>query len=382
MSLALLLPLGLAALAALVVPLLIHLIRRSEQEILDFAAMRWLRESLRPRRRLRFDDLWLLLTRILLLCLIALLLAVPVLKGEWGGPRHVIAVSGEADLAVARARIADNDATWLWLAAGFPSADTPIARGNPPQASMLRELDASLSEGDQLTVVVAGQLSGLDAQRMALAHPVDWLEVAAAPYSPEPAHESVAAVVAIRSDPAVPSSGLRYVRAATSVWKNTEENKWQVDDQPASTRLPVKLDALIWMSDAMPDAVLSWIRQGGRALTVEDPLSRGHPIWLDQQGEIIASDEAVGAGHLIRLRGPLTPANLPNLLDADFPHRLQTLLLPAARPSDRAYSREVKPVLITRTAAERVTSLSSVLGLLIALAFLIERILATRRRVR
>ena len=56
MSLALLLPLGLIALAGLIVPLLIHLVRQSDHPLIDFPALRWLRESERPRRRLRFED--------------------------------------------------------------------------------------------------------------------------------------------------------------------------------------------------------------------------------------------------------------------------------------------------------------------------------------
>ncbi len=380
MSLALLLPLGLAALASLIVPLLIHLIRRPEQEIIDFAALRWLRQSQRPRRRLRFDDLWLLLTRLVLLCLLALLLAVPVLKGEWRGRRHVVAVSTDASLAAAKERILDQNAHWVWLMPGFPAVDGSITRTDQPQASLLRELDASLFKDDQLTVVVADQFAGLDAQRIVLGHPVEWIEVVAAPTPSETARQPVAAVVAIRSDAAVASSGLRYIRAATSVWKTPEGNQWKVDDQPASVPLPSQLDALIWMGGPLPEAVLAWVKQGGRALVVDGPMGHGSPLWRDQQGDTIASDEPLGAGHVIHLRGPLTPAHLPDLLDADFPNQLHRLLLPARKPSDRAYSREVKPALIDRPGAERVTVLSTLLGLLIAAVFLVERVLATRRR--
>ena len=56
MSLAFLLPAGLAALAALVVPLLLHLARRYEQTPTDFAALRWLRQKPKPRHRIRFDE--------------------------------------------------------------------------------------------------------------------------------------------------------------------------------------------------------------------------------------------------------------------------------------------------------------------------------------
>jgi len=46
----LLFPAGLLALAGLLVPLLIHLVRRSELVVHDFAALRWLSARARPRR--------------------------------------------------------------------------------------------------------------------------------------------------------------------------------------------------------------------------------------------------------------------------------------------------------------------------------------------
>ena len=79
MNPALLLPAALAALAALIVPLLIHLARRSEQRPADFAALRWLRQKPKPRHRIRFDEWPLLWLRLLLLALLALWLARPVL---------------------------------------------------------------------------------------------------------------------------------------------------------------------------------------------------------------------------------------------------------------------------------------------------------------
>jgi hypothetical protein len=77
----LLFPLGLAALAAGLLPLLIHLARRHPYTPLDFAALRWLRAQIRPRQRIRFDDWPLLLVRLLLLAALALLLARPALTG-------------------------------------------------------------------------------------------------------------------------------------------------------------------------------------------------------------------------------------------------------------------------------------------------------------
>ncbi|KPF78373.1 hypothetical protein IP78_11270, partial [Brevundimonas sp. AAP58] len=81
MSPALLFPLGLLALAALAIPLIIHIARRTESRTIAFAALAWLEERPKPRRRLRLDELWLLAARLLLLTLMALWLAQPVLWG-------------------------------------------------------------------------------------------------------------------------------------------------------------------------------------------------------------------------------------------------------------------------------------------------------------
>ena len=77
-NLAFLAPAALAALAALLVPLLIHLQRRPEQRVVEFAALRWLSERVRPRQRLRLTELLLLLLRLLLVAALALWLAQPV----------------------------------------------------------------------------------------------------------------------------------------------------------------------------------------------------------------------------------------------------------------------------------------------------------------
>ena len=81
MTPALLLPAALAALGALLVPLLIHLARRSQRQPTVFAALRWLRSEVRPQRRIRLDELLLLALRLLLIALLALWLARPVLFG-------------------------------------------------------------------------------------------------------------------------------------------------------------------------------------------------------------------------------------------------------------------------------------------------------------
>lgn len=184
MNLMLLLPAGLAALAALLLPLLIHLARRSEHRPTDFAALRWLRAMPRPRHRVRFDEWPLLLVRLLLLAAVALLLAEPAIR-ELQDARRRVALSPGVAVAAARQLGHAANAQWVWLAPGFPPVDadanadvpkTPVtpAGAAPPVSSLLRELDASLPPGAALSVIVPAQWGPLDAQRLQVSRQVRW----------------------------------------------------------------------------------------------------------------------------------------------------------------------------------------------------------------
>ena len=173
MSLGLLLPAGLAALAALLLPLLIHLARHSEQRLTDFAALRWLSVQLRPRQKLRFEEWLLLALRLALLVVLALLLARPVLFGGMGNAPWVAVVPG-VDRAAARAAVSLDDAQWHWLAPGFPDfTDTP-PQAALPISSLLRELDAQLPTRTPITIIAPEQIGGLDGALPMLSRAIDW----------------------------------------------------------------------------------------------------------------------------------------------------------------------------------------------------------------
>ncbi|WP_323846014.1 BatA domain-containing protein [Microbulbifer magnicolonia] len=73
-------PLWLWLLGALAIPLLIHLLRRSNPREITFAAAHWLQQKPQQNwQRLFLRDKWLLLLRLLLIALLALLLAQPLL---------------------------------------------------------------------------------------------------------------------------------------------------------------------------------------------------------------------------------------------------------------------------------------------------------------
>ena len=91
-------PAFLGALALIGIPLLIHLIRQRKLKIVKWAAMEFLRQSQKKqRKRLRIEELILLLLRMLIVALAALAFARPVLRAL-GVPllsqnTHVYAVS-------------------------------------------------------------------------------------------------------------------------------------------------------------------------------------------------------------------------------------------------------------------------------------------------
>jgi hypothetical protein len=379
-SLALMLPLGLLAFGAILVPLLIHLIRRHEQTAIDFPALRWLRTSIQPRRRLRFDELGLLFLRLLLIALIALLLATPVLTGEWRDPRHWVVVSADVDLDAARRNVGDIDAEWRWLAPGFPALDQVSLESTRNISSLLREFDATRGVADRVTVVVPEILDGLDAERLQLAHEVDWRiersrATAAAPSPSAPRR------VSLRRGP-TPVAGESFLRAAVNAWQNSEPGHWEIEESTTDAPLDAQTDWLIWLGGELPVEVLAWVRAGGHALTVDaagDPLP-GVVVWRDAQGMPLARDETLGAGHRIRLLRSLEADAFPDLLDAGFAARIRQLLLgrPAAPAS--AWAGSVQPTRNAELPVEVRTPLFPLLAIAIALVFLFERVLATRGR--
>jgi len=193
----LLYPLGLLALAAWLVPLLIHLARRHQYAPLDFAALRWLRARIRPRQKIRFDEWPLLLVRLLLLAALALLLARPLLHDAAADTHPVTVVAPGLDGTALRGRDATGD--WRWLAPGFPALADAVPASPSPLASLLRELDQTLPAGAPLTVYIPDPMPGLDGERPRLSRVVTWRPVPRRP-------PAIGAGSRDRAPPAAPSA--------------------------------------------------------------------------------------------------------------------------------------------------------------------------------
>lgn len=378
MNFALLLPAALAALAALILPLLIHLARRSEQRPTDFAALRWLRQKPRPRHRIRFDERLLLLLRLLLLALLALWLARPVSYGAVNHQPWIVVAPGVDPRAVP----AGEGARVRWLAPGFPAIDTAPPSQPVALASLLRELDATLPAQVPLRALVPAQLSGADGQRPVLSRVLQW-QVVAGTTDAAPAAAVAPPKLAIRYA-AERAASLPYLRAAVSAWSPQSVS---ADIGAAGTAAPTdpKTQVLVWLAPgALPAAVLDWIGAGGTAVLDADaqwPQTAARaPLWRDADGAVLVEGSSYRNGRVLRFTRALAPQTMPELLEPQFPRRLRELLsAPIAAPG-RAIASDYAPRTGGPSFDAPARNLKPWLALLIAALFALERWFATRPR--
>lgn len=380
----LLLPLALTALAAILIPLVIHIARRREDKPVDFAALRWLRRKPRPKSRLRFDEKLLLASRLLLLALLALWLAQPVLFGAEGRAAYV-AVAPGADLAQA-GRVAETPvaeyARAHWLAPGFPALKEDRPTGVAPLASLLRQLDADLPAGAPLIVVVPQVIDGADAERPRLSRRVEWRVVpGAAPVAsvaPAPVPP-----LSIRHDGGQ-TGGLRYLRAAALAWQPAGREA-DLEEGGLDAALPAVTRKLVWLGEGSPPpSLLRWVEDGGTALAGSEMLfpedAERVVVWRDALGRPLVEAAPLGAGRLMRFTRPLAPAAMPELLEADFPIHLHAVLDPPTRAPTRVDAADYAPTTGARHVDPAPRDLRPWLAVLIGLILLLERWLATRRK--
>ena len=383
MSPALLLPAALAALAALIVPLLIHLARRSEQRPTNFAALRWLRQKPKPRHRLRFDEWPLLWLRLVLLVLLALWLARPVLFDS-ADETPWIAVLPGVDAAQLKAGVGDDKARIHWLAPGFPEIEKEPPIGTLPFASLLRQLDAELPTNVALTVFVPEQLQSADAMRPQLSRAAQWKVVPGVMPVHGPA-AVIAPVLAVRHAPDRADS-VRYLHAAAIAWQQTASTSTTTgfSAAPITQPLPADAGALVWLAPGpLPTAITDWINAGGTAL-LDGGAEFRFPAtptvyWRDAVGAPLVEGAALGKGRVLRFTRPFNAAAMPQVLEPDFPRQLHNLLQVPAPPPSRVMARDYMPITGGASHAQPPRDLQPWLALLIALLLLAERWLATRR---
>ncbi|PJJ97207.1 hypothetical protein CO641_09325 [Lysobacteraceae bacterium NML91-0213] len=375
----LLLPAGLFALAALLLPVLVHLARRQTLVPTPFAALRWLRAKARPRRQVRVDEWPLLLLRLLLLALFALWLARPATPETAPVQRWSVLVPGVDPAALPPARA---DEQRRWLAPGWPRVDAVgagmVAVG--ATGSLLRQLDMELPAGVALTVHVPDPLDGADAQRPRLSRAVDWRPLprlqADPPGAPAPPR------LAIRHDPEH-AQATRYLRAAASAWR-APDGRDDVDTAGPELAVPDTADTLAWLvAGEVPAPVRDFAAAGGTVLLAADatwataPLMA--PAWRDADGVVLAQGRRHGRGRILHLQRPLRLADWPQLGDPAFPAELRRQLQPVPPPM-RAPAADYAPQQDDLRWPAALQDLRGPLLWLILLLLAIERWLATSPR--
>ena len=372
----LLAPVGLAALAALVVPLLIHLRRRTEEVPVEFAALRWLDPRPRPRSRLRFDEWLLLALRVLLVACLALLLARPAVLG-WEDDTPQVLVAPGVDPAAARAAAGD-EAELRWIAPGFPLVADRTVAPDAPVSSLIRQFDAELLKGTPLTILVPQVLDGVDAGRLRLTRAVTW-RIVESPARPVAAAAAPAPALAVRHAEGQ-TAPLRYFRAAAQAWSTVPRF-----EATTGGALPDDGTVLVWLTPGpVPQAVTDWIADGGTALFGDTAAiampATAQTLWADEAGQPLVEGGPLGAGRVLRFHRPLVPAAMPDLLAPSFAENLRDLVSPPAPPPARVDAAAYAPTAGAAPYPLPPRELSVWLAMLIALLFCAERLLATRRK--
>ena len=374
MSLALLFPLGLLALTALLVPLLIHLARRQQYAPLDFAALRWLQARMRPRSRVRVDEWPLLLVRLLLLAAMALLLARPVLQGTPDAMKPVTIVAPGLDGAALRGTDVEGD--WRWLAPGFPTLQQRPAATAQPVASLLRELDQTLPTGTPVVVFVPDPLPGLDGERIRLSRSVQWRRV------PMPASPPASVLRAPRLH--LGGSGEAAARHVLDAVQRSWTNEAPTDAGVGGT-VPDDGQVGVWLSGTpLSPSWRSWLANGGTVLRVAAP-TKDDAAWVaalhDAQGAPLLEQRVEGRGRLLRFSAALSATALPAVAEDTFPRRLLQVLQPLPVPA-LADATDQAPLAGASPPVIEPRELARWLLLVIVLLFALERWLATSVRRR
>ncbi len=383
MSLAFANPAGLAVLAALPLPILLHLARRTEQRLTMFAALAWIGRRLPPRQRIHLAEWLLLALRLLLIVAIACWWAAP----EWRGPSSaattVVLVARGVEIARLTAPLPEGERHWL--AAGFPSLDTPEPARASPVASLLREFDATAADGAKLVVVVPEWLDGLDGGSLQLRHAVQWTVVAAR--TPAEARESStetppATTIALRYRDA-DAPAIAVLRAAVAAWNATEAGRYRLDAAAAPAPIGSGSDWLFAVDGDLDATGRAFVEAGGTALALAPATSDAPVAWRDGDGRVLARARRIGRGRLVELAAMPMPSSMPIVLEAGFPSALNAVLRDAAVAPARAPASAIAP---TRdgvaASAPPGRPLQGALALTVALLFVVERTLANGPRLR
>ena len=433
-------PFWLAALAALAIPVFLHLRRQRLGRRIQVGSVRHLSGAALPRRRrLRIRDPWLLALRLAILTALVLALAGPALTRRLQ-PQHWAVLSPELAGSSGAAPVIDSlrraGAEIRLLAPGFPKVGSRGATGARTEAraggaldfwSLLAAADAELPAGSNLVAVVPAKLALLRGNRPGLASAVTIRAVpgdagdTAVVEAVWRRGESVSRLIARADDGGTARSTVtRPVRAADSAVMTADSLPVRVvadsarqDDArfvraaigAAAATLGVRV-ALTTESadsapsaDSRPGASTMWLStapppswSGVTLADASDPVRRIDDVSrtdprADAYGRPILA--RAGGGEAQVFAGRFSPRHGDFVLGAEFPQLIARLWAGAALGVPASLARDLRAVAPAQLAPARghgrpTTAgsypLRKLLLALSALLFLCERWLAYRRR--
>ena len=375
----------LAALAALAVPLAIHLWSRRRTRTVAIGSIRFL-EGHRPlsRRTLRLRDPWRLLLRSAMLIALILGLAGLYLHDSASPPspqRWVLVSPSLVARADVRAIIdsvgTEADEVRL-LHPTWPALDASISQPQVPMDtwSLLFALDQILPPGSHIDVIAPPRTGSVRGSRPALRSTVEWFPVdegndggSSAPGThgmPAPLKVAVFVSPGRRDD-------ARYLEAAIGAMSDAGDSITMRHYDASAVPDSVGASWIAWLSaDPVPATIMRRIRDGAVLFTdlgdgasvgvstsldlgfarmsivslnrrVEPPDGEGGgaPVWRDGHGVPVLTVSREGDGRHYRLATRLHPAWTDLVLQGVFPEALRPLL-------DRAHAVPDLPMTVSQ----------------------------------
>jgi hypothetical protein len=328
-------PLWLLGLAAVAVPVALHLRGERPGRVVRVGSVRWLEgvpSAWTPAPRL--TRVPLLLLRCAVLAALALALAGPYRTGPSGASSSAwVLVAPEVVRRAPLDSLRRLGALRL-LAPGLPALDAVprVSRDSPTDVwSLLREADVRASAGTRFVVVAPRTLRFLRGVRPELRRDVDWLAVAAEPSRPDGSGEGGA--VTIFASPERQDDA-RYLAAAfraavAARGANDEVVVLSIADSMQASGTPW----IAWLGAWPVPALLERrVAEGARLVTDGDTtvLAAGdRVIWRGPDGGPLLVARSRGHGMHYRLSGRFHPSALPAVVRPEFADWIDTLWAPA-----------------------------------------------------
>ncbi|SEA19898.1 BatA domain-containing protein [Microbulbifer marinus] len=295
-------PLWLWLLGALAIPLLIHLLRRSNPREITFAAAHWLQQKPQQNwKRLFLRDKLLLLLRVLLIALLALLLAQPLLPRGAQSGKSILLVDprvGRTELrAFLDSKFPGDGAAFtdmLWLQA----RPLPIDEQRPPAPDLWHALSALADQAAFRRAHILLRSGKNPAGHGLLRFSPHWQWHAL--QQSGNSDDAIAPRIALLGDgPAWLEPALRHLRNSTLP---------QLALQQAASADALSAETVDWLiydsPGALPEILHGFIRDGGLLITDQRVQPSAELIFTELdtvQGEPLEA-AAIGRGSWLRYR--------------------------------------------------------------------------------